>query len=262
MSTIAVTMVKNEQDIVGPIIEHMVGQVDHVIVADNMSTDNTRAILNDFGDSITIVEDNDPAYEQSKKMSALAQRALLFGAEWVVPFDADEYWYSPHYDTISECLSRLPQYRIAEAKLYNHYATDKDIIDNNPLKSIGYRFREPGALPKVAVRAAGDLVIHMGNHGAEYTNDPSVTPNRVYDQLIVRHFPYRTPEQFIQKVRQGAEALRQAQLPETAGQHWRNYAQILDQQGPDAIYAVYYQWFHFDDPDSNPELIYDPCITP
>ena len=91
MSTIAVTMVKNEQDIVGPIIEHMVGQVDHVIVADNMSTDDTRAILNDFGDSITVIDDLDPAYEQSKKMSALAQQALLLGAEWVVPFDADEY---------------------------------------------------------------------------------------------------------------------------------------------------------------------------
>lgn len=42
MTTIAVTMVKNEQDIVGPIVEHMISQVDHVIVADNLSTDNTR----------------------------------------------------------------------------------------------------------------------------------------------------------------------------------------------------------------------------
>lgn len=261
MTTIAVTMVKNEEDIVGPIVEHMITQVDHVIVADNLSTDNTRAILSDFGSAITILEDNDPAYEQSRKMSTLAQQALLLGAEWVVPFDADEYWYSPHFDTISECLSRLTNYRIAHANLYNHLATAADPVSDNPLIKMGWRFREPGALPKVACRLAGDLVIHMGNHGAEYTDDTTIAPNTIKDQLIVRHFPYRSPEQFIQKVRQGAWALSQTDLAPNVGEHWRNYASLLETNGPDAIYEVFYTWFYSEDPAADANYIYDPCST-
>lgn len=261
MSTIAVTMVKNEQDILQPVLEHMISQVDHVIIADNMSTDNTAEILRGFGDTITVLQDDDPAYEQSRKMSALAERALLMGAEWVVPFDADEYWYSPHYDTISQCLANLSHYRIAHANLYNHIATGDDPNNDNPLKRMGWRFKDPGALPKVACRAAGDLVIHMGNHGAEYTDDLTVAPKTINDQLVVRHFPYRSPEQFIQKVRQGAWALQQADLAHNVGEHWRNYASLLETNGPAAIYDVFNTWFYFDEPHTNNELIYDPCIT-
>ena len=88
-------MVKDEADIVAATVAHMCGQVDAVIVADNNSTDGTRDILD--GLPVTVVDDPDPAYYQSRKMTALAGRARVeFDATWVIPFDADEWWYSPH----------------------------------------------------------------------------------------------------------------------------------------------------------------------
>jgi hypothetical protein len=43
MTVVAVSMVRDEEDIVGATVAHMRSQVDHVIVADNLSTDRTRA---------------------------------------------------------------------------------------------------------------------------------------------------------------------------------------------------------------------------
>ena len=89
-----ICMVRDGGDIIGYIVEHMMSEVDHVIVADNLSSDDTRPILEKFGSKITLLEDNDPAYRQSEKMTYLSQVANRLGAEWVVPFDADEWWFS------------------------------------------------------------------------------------------------------------------------------------------------------------------------
>lgn len=100
MTTVAVCMARDEADVIGSTVAHMLAQVDAVIVADNLSTDRTREILDEMASAhpgrLVVVEDPDPAYRQSEKMTALALRARLdFGAEWIVPFDADEVWYSP-----------------------------------------------------------------------------------------------------------------------------------------------------------------------
>ena len=101
-------MVRDEVDIIGPVVAHMLGQVDHVIVADNLSVDGTFDVLESFGSQITLVADTDPAYRQSEKMTHLAGVAKSMGADWVVPFDADEWIYSrpPSTRTIRTRSSR------------------------------------------------------------------------------------------------------------------------------------------------------------
>ena len=86
MTTVAVCMARDEADVIGSTVAHMLAQVDAVIVADNLSTDRTREILDQLagGSSgrLVVVEDPDPAYRQSEKMTALALRARLdFGAK-------------------------------------------------------------------------------------------------------------------------------------------------------------------------------------
>lgn len=256
MSTFAVSMVRDEADIVADTITRMLAQVDHVIVADNLSTDETPSILWALAaqdDRLTVVTDHEAAYDQSGKMTRLAHRARELGAEWVVPFDADEVWYSPH-GRISDVLARLDGYAVAPADLYDHVSTAVD-PQGLPVHRIGWRRRDPAPLPKVAVRTSPDLVIEMGNHGAHYG---AWHGREITGQLVIRHFPYRSAEQMTRKAVQGSAALRAAGRPRDVGQHWHDYAD-LEAANPGAIAEVFREHFWSADPHADPSLIFDPC---
>ena len=251
-TTVAVAMVKNEADVIASTVAHMLTQVDEVIVADNGSTDDTRAILDSL--PVTVVDDPDPAYYQGRKMTFLAHLARTeFGADWVVPFDADEFWYSP-FGTISQmCEQAAGEFAMLTAALYDHVATGADDQgETDPTVRIGWRRVTPAPLHKVAVAAAPTLSIHMGNHSADYTR--AFQPRILAGQLVIRHFPYRSVQQFIRKARAGAAALAATDLPESAGKHWRDYGRLSDEQ----MHEVFAQWFHVDDPRAAADLIFDP----
>ena len=91
-------LVKDEADVIGYTVEHLLGQVDHVIVQDNASTDGTADLLEAArvaaSDRLEVFHDPDPAYYQDRKTSALVQVALSRGFRWALPCDADEFWYA------------------------------------------------------------------------------------------------------------------------------------------------------------------------
>jgi hypothetical protein len=86
--TWAVTMVRDEADIIEGTIRHMADEVDGVIVADNLSVDGTSKILAELAAElgIIVVADIEPAYHQAVKMTALATMASRYhGATWGGP---------------------------------------------------------------------------------------------------------------------------------------------------------------------------------
>jgi hypothetical protein len=209
----AISMVRNEADIIGWTIDHLLAEgVDLVIVADNLSTDETRAILQ--ARPVLIVDDPEPGYYQAEKMTRLAQLARERGAEWIIPFDADELWYA----AAGRIADVLPQIEadIVEVQLWDHLPDPADsVLEPNPWRRAGWRRPEPLPLPKVAFRSHPDVQLAMGNHDV-------VRPGpRTRGILNVRHFPYRSLEQLTRKVRQGAAAYAVTSLPEMYGTHWR-----------------------------------------
>lgn len=259
MNVVAVTMVRDEEDIIGTTVGHMLSQVDSVIVADNGSTDATRAICEALGADVR--DDPDPGYYQSRKMSALAQSALEAGADWIVPFDADEVWTGKR-GTVKRTLEGIPDWvMIAEASLYDYVATGLDNGAPNPVERMRWRRPAPAPLPKVAVRAVEGATIHQGNHGADFPNEP--VPPIIKHLLTVRHFPYRSAEQMARKARNGAAAYAATDLPEEVGQHWRGYGRLSDEQ----IGDVFRKWHWREKPNSNitidgheqPALVEDPA---
>lgn len=253
-------MARNEADIIATTVAHMLTQVDHVLVADNLSADDTAALAAEAG--AEVITDPDPAYRQSEKMTALAARAREAGAGWVVPFDADEAWmpadpWTPVGVRLADLLNEVqPRINVVAAELFDHVPTGHDdLSDGNPLSRMGWRRRAPGALPKVACRTATDLTIAMGNHDATYSD----TAVRLLGVLQVRHYPYRSGEQFVRKAVQGAAALALTDLHRSMGAHWREYARIAERDGVDALAAVFTEWFYADDPHGDASLVFDPA---
>ena len=48
-------------------------------------------------------------------------------------------------------------------------------------------------------------------------------------------------------------------LPDNIGAHWRQYGDILEASGEDAVAGIFWEWFYSEDPKSDATLIYDPC---
>jgi hypothetical protein len=250
-------MVRDEADIIEFTLRHTISQhVDMIAVLNNLSVDNTvdiiRAVARHTGCPIEILDDNDVAYYQSRKMTNLAAYVHhTYDIEWIIPFDADELWHTVSGVPLADYLRSLaPKYDRVDADLYNYFPCDDDTDDPNPFVRIVHRDRAPAPLPKVCLRWNEANVIHQGNHGADGWT------KRARHDVVVRHFPWRSYEQFERKVRNGAAAYAAAELPDNFGAHWRNYGRILDEGGPDALRGVYEQWFT--DPDEI-SLVNDPA---
>jgi glycosyltransferase involved in cell wall biosynthesis len=282
-------LVKDEADIIAATIEHLLGQVDEIIVADNGSTDGTLEILAGYpaGYPLEVQLDTELGYWQSRKTTQLAMEALARGHQWVVPCDADEFWYAPDLRPISDFLAGLaPDTQVVKAPLFHHLPTALDppadcevcensgvavgerhgettidlvedpcsacegLVEPNPFKRIGWRKREQGALPKVACRLRPDLVIEAGNHSATTSGTGASSSG-----LVVRHYSWRSAAQYVRKIRNGAAAYAATTLPQTTGEHWR----MWDDKPDEALVDHFNAWFHSGDPYADDTLIYDPA---
>jgi len=225
MKTVAITMVRDEEDVIDWTIDHLLNQgIDHIIVADNLSVDETPwklAALANTG-QITIIQDEEPGYYQDEKMTRLAHMAAdQFEAEWVLPFDADEYWYWTG-GTLAEFFSKTTA-DIITATGWDHIATDDDDpTELNPFRRIIRRRQKPQKMGKVAFRYHPGIHIDFGNHFL-FNH-----PGRQAQALNYRHYQYRSFEQLISKARNGAAAYNATTLHPTYGAHWRQLGNLND----------------------------------
>jgi hypothetical protein len=255
-----ITRSYNEADIIESSIRRMCAQVDHVIIGDN-SDDGTGEILLELGAKglpITVLWDDAPSVAQRDVMTAYGHLAREMGATWGVFFDIDEVWYAS--DTrIADALADLPDHiLLAPARNLNHTAsTADDPEDPDPIHRMGWRNAEMLPLVKVACRLRDDLAIGHGNHSASYAGERH--PAAVNGLLESHHYPYRSPEQFIKRVKGAWPQLRDSGLPETHGAHMWAYGRHLDEFGEDGLRRWFENGMLAKDPASNPDLVYDPA---
>jgi glycosyltransferase involved in cell wall biosynthesis len=209
-------MMRNEVDTAGPVIEHLFEQgVDQVLVADNGSTDGTREVLTALADRypMHIVEDHLEAHLQGAKMTVLVAKAREAGADWIVPFDADELWFAAG-QTVADFLRACPA-DIVRASIHDVFpSADDDPNEPNPFLRLHRFDTEPFPIHKVAFRTSRLLKVAEGN--MDVTRRGQRT-----DGLFIAHYPWRTYEQLARKVRHGRLALEQTNLSEDMGIHWR-----------------------------------------
>jgi glycosyltransferase involved in cell wall biosynthesis len=214
-----VSMVRNEEDVIEPVIRHLFAEgVDHVLVADNLSTDRTRQILDRLAETlpVTVVDDPDPAYMQSVKVTELARRAVAGGADWIVPFDADELWVSAE-GTLRDFLASQDHADVVIGGWYQHQPTL--FPHGDPFAAMVWREKKAGPNPKVAFRAAVDIVVEMGAH--DVSSRRALRRVHAETSLQVHHYRFRTFGQMVRKVRHGKHAIELAGLGEGICWHWR-----------------------------------------
>jgi len=252
---VGILMVRDEADVIGYTLAHLLAEgVDHILVSDNGSRDDTRRILDLYaeGGKVTVLDDPDPAYEQAAKMTRLAHMAHGMGATWVVPCDADEVIYSPDGRTLAEFLADCTA-DVVEITGFDHIATGADDpVVPNPFLRIQHRRAEPQRLPKVLFRATPSSALEMGNHGVT-----GVGTNRVR-ALELRHFQYRSLEQAARKLRQGKEAYDATDPMSFVGLNYRRgYFGTHWSEGAAMDDTELASWWV--DLTNEPDLIHDPA---
>lgn len=210
----AIFLVKNEADVLGHTLKHAFGQgIDRALVVDNGSTDGTLELINELTGRYDIIVgfDHEAAYYQSHKMTYLARWASKRGAGWVIPTDADEFWFAES-DTVGDFL-RSTTNDIVEAQLFNLFPTPAQPEAHGLEGTLRFDHTKH-VLGKTALRGHPLAWLSMGNHFG-------VRPGMTGGGLFVAHVPWRSRAQYGRKVRQGAAALASTDLEEHLGGHWR-----------------------------------------
>lgn len=209
-----IAMVKNEADVIELAVKHLLDQgVDRLLIVDNGSTDKTLDILHGLAQNypISVGTDAEPAYYQSEKMTWLADRAKEHGATWIIPFDADEFWFGTTLG-LAQALAQAKA-PIVEAPIYNQFPQPDGGWKLDPI---------PHREAKICFKPNRPYVIAMGNHRL-------IGPGKISkSKIAILHRPWRSFDQFSQKIRQGSAALKLTDLPEELGYHWRALGHISD----------------------------------
>ncbi len=105
----------------GDTVQHLLDQgVAGILVADNGSVDGTAQVIRGLNDArVYLVDDREPAFFQAAKLTELARRAAGAGADWIVPFDGDEFWFGLEGSLIDSLRSLASP--IAVAHVHNAF---------------------------------------------------------------------------------------------------------------------------------------------
>jgi hypothetical protein len=220
----AVSLVKNEADIIVDVVEHLFRQgVDGILIADNGSTDDTSALLARMASShpLYVAHDREPVHLQEVKMNMLCDFARRAGADWIIPFDVDEFWFAPAKslgDFLRGCKAD-----IVRAHMHNLFPVTGVAFGEG-----AWRLETaPHQATKCAFRSHKYAHLSEGNHNVR-------RPGWSTTGLRVLHVPWRSYGQFRRKAVQGLESLSHASLAPTVGEHWRYLGRLSEEAAREA----------------------------
>jgi len=210
----AVSMVKNESDIIELFIKINSRVFDTFYILDDCSTDGTAEIikaLQSKGFKINYKKLSYGTFNQSEiTTSAVRSVANLNTFDYIIPIDVDEFICPPNFFSAPELIASSMSIEDAGRIPWVTYCPNSGGYFNSkaPLYE-NFRMRrfEPIQYYKVILgnSFAKDCTVSSGNHGAISTRFPSSSSKII--SLSLYHVPVRSKEQIIRKAILGSYAL-------------------------------------------------------
>jgi hypothetical protein len=214
-------LVRDEADVIALNLDYHFAQgVDHAIVTDNRSVDGTTDILRRYEaeSRITLLDEQGEDFSAWRWRTRMSRLAAEQGADWVITNDADEFWW-PREGDLRDVFAAVPESAGVVVAERSNFAARPD--DERPFWE-RMTLREAESTnpigkplpPKVAHRGDPDVTVGQGNHKVEGIEGSHLES----DAVEVLHYPWRSYEQFEQKVITLGEAYaRNTELPEGTG---------------------------------------------
>lgn len=206
----AIMVVRNEASIIADAVGHLLHglRVDRLLVADNGSGDDTRAILRRIAaqDRRLGVTDAPGDFLQGEMMTAMLEEARAEGADWVLPSDADEFLWLRGTTLQELCARSAGAGHLLEVR---NFAQLRRIRQDRPgsIETMVFSAHPRGSAmeaealvragtipflwsrytPKILLRAQPGLAIHRGSHGADGLDGPLLP----LPQAEILHAPIR-----------------------------------------------------------------------
>jgi len=235
MRLVAVSVVKNEADVIEAFVRHTRAWVDEHLIFDHDSTDGTRQILFDLvreGLPVRLFTGSAIANLQQSRSNHLASLGFAkYGADWVLPLDADEFLMAQDRAALEFALANGPADRPVSLPLRNYSpTTTDDSTEVNPALRIRHRQPGHGTTNKVFIpRALGtrpDIIAGKGNH-ALYQDSHAVS-SQPLPNVSLAHFALRSPHQpGLRVVTAELQKLSRGKAHEGLDTHYRLGFQLL-----------------------------------
>lgn len=199
MKIAAVCTAYHEADILPWSVEHLLAEgVDHVYIEVPLGDRETIAAMRGIHDvtitpMVELYHDQPASINRMARKSARATAAFDFNNEdvWILPFDADEFWFACRPDqNIRQALKAVPP--------------EVGVLKVGMLQQRDWHYREGvfKPLPKVAYRWCPEADIGLGNHSVA-----GVPGEDRYNVLSLREIQYRSFEHFCRKVEERTRTL-------------------------------------------------------
>lgn len=210
MRLIAISLIKDESDIIELFLRINSRVVDKFYIVDNGSCDTTLHIINKMreeGFDITVFSQPSLDYQQSELTLKLLKTAAAQEVfDWAFILDADEFINIPR-DEVEEELTKIPRTAVGSL-IWSTWIPNGDDYKNhyNPLWSCFRRLKkEHREFHKVIVpyQLVNMIKLGPGNHEAFYDGGAKI-PNAPLSCGKLDHVPVRSGEQLMSKIMIGS----------------------------------------------------------
>jgi hypothetical protein len=249
MRLVAVSIVKNEADIIEAFVRHTLAWVDRLLVFDHDSTDGTRQILGALqreGLPVSLYTDDALGNLQQTRSQHLTRLAAReFSADWVLPLDADEILVGPGRAALEHTLAGCGPDRATTLPLLNYYPTAQDDITvENPVLRLRHCQPSPPRTRKIMVprplALTAEVTAGKGSH-ALYRGQEMLPDQPLPADYHLAHLALRSPQhQMLRVTLAELQKLSRGRSHAGLDEHYRLGYQLLA-ESPDLFFATIFQ---------------------